>query len=433
MARYTETPTLTPNNRIYLYRLLSSELGCGKQTFITAVEEALASDRMTADDLGYESTRALLEALEEFVKLTVFKGGRIYATVVAQPEWDAALVAADAGKSDAAAKGGRPWKRKKADKSLKPVRPKRVKRTEPVVEAMIEAAPESEAAKATPETKATADTEAETVTEAAPEPEIAPVDEVAAVAEPEAEPVAEPEAVAALENAADAEHAEEMDVEDQKPSEPYVEPAISITVTYNPYTGSDNETVLVSNPIVTPGETSAAPEPEPNSTPAERAIESVFPEPEIASQDCRFFNRTTETCAHAMELDDADSIVAAAPSPDPAPEPRPTSASEPAAQPRDDRPSPEALASYPNDLSTEVYLASEVVTDLCEMLPYGTDVFGLLAEDYTRARSLELLRGTRAKVTFPLRVEHHDSTDPIAVTLKKRSGSGLRWELSEVL
>ncbi len=88
MATLVHAPQLTPNNRIYLYQLLSRELGCGTQTFMPAVEEALARDRMTSDDLGFESTRALLEALEEFVKLTVFKGGRIYATVMAQPAWD---------------------------------------------------------------------------------------------------------------------------------------------------------------------------------------------------------------------------------------------------------------------------------------------------------------------------------------------------------
>ena len=51
MATKVQAPQLTPNNRIYLYQLLSRELGCGKQTFMPAVEEALARDRMTADDL----------------------------------------------------------------------------------------------------------------------------------------------------------------------------------------------------------------------------------------------------------------------------------------------------------------------------------------------------------------------------------------------
>ena len=167
MATKVQAPQLTPNNRIYLYQLLSRELGCGKQTFMPAVEEALARDRMTADDLGFESTRALLEALEEFVRLTVFKGGRIYATVMAQPVWDEALAALESGKAkDAGGPSNKPWKRKKADKTLKPVRPERVKRTEPAPEP--EPIAEIEAAESTALHGAAAQARAEE-TEAAPE------------------------------------------------------------------------------------------------------------------------------------------------------------------------------------------------------------------------------------------------------------------------
>lgn len=90
------------------------------------------------------------------------------------------------------------------------------------------------------------------------------------------------------------------------------------------------------------------------------------------------------------------------------------------------------LATYPVDFSSEVYLASDRIAELCELLPYGTDVFSLLAEDYTRARTLELLSGTRARATFPLRIQHANSTDPIEVTLKKRAGTALAWELSAI-
>ena len=172
MARTVDTPTLTQNNRIYLYRLLSHELGCGKQVFLPTVESALAGDRMTAEDLGYESTRALLEALDEFVKLTIFKGGRIYATVIAQPVWDEALAALESGssaKSDGGSKSGKPWKRKKADKALKPVRPKRVKRPEPACDAAVPETPESAkgtaSAQAVPENTAQISTDQETVAE----------------------------------------------------------------------------------------------------------------------------------------------------------------------------------------------------------------------------------------------------------------------------
>lgn len=124
-----QNTSLTLGNHIYLYRLLSEAIGCGKQTFLTQVEEALEKESLGAADLGFESTRELLEELDDFVKLTVFKGGRIYATVIAQPTWDEAL-AAPQKKADA---GGKSWKKKRGDKSIKAVKPRRVKREIPEV------------------------------------------------------------------------------------------------------------------------------------------------------------------------------------------------------------------------------------------------------------------------------------------------------------
>ena len=87
MSKTIVTPTLSLGNHIYLYRLLRDAIGCGKQTFMTQVEEALAAGDMTAYDLGFESTRELLEELDDCIRLTVFKGGRLYATVIANDTW----------------------------------------------------------------------------------------------------------------------------------------------------------------------------------------------------------------------------------------------------------------------------------------------------------------------------------------------------------
>lgn len=359
MATKVQAPQLTPNNRIYLYQLLSRELGCGKQTFMPAVEEALAGDRMTADDLGFESTRALLEALEEFVKLTVFKGGRIYATVMAQPAWDEALAALESGKAkDAGGPSNKPWKRKKADKTLKPVRPKRVKRPEPAPEpepiAKTEAVESPSLPGAAAQTRAeeTEATSENANADAANIPEDAPATETA-------EAVEAVETVEVVETTGIHEKASLTEPDDAcacVEGGPQPSPAVSLTVTYDPYSGIDRETKLESHPI----------SPKPDQAPLEPA------------------------CA------------------------------------------PSQLATYPTDFSTEVYLASELIADLCELLPYGTDVFTLLAEDYARARALELISGTRARATFPLRIQHADSIEPIRVTLKKRGGTGLQWELSSV-
>lgn len=378
MATKVQAPQLTPNNRIYLYQLLSRELGCGKQTFMPAVEEALARDRMTSDDLGFESTRALLEALEEFVKLTVFKGGRIYATVMAQPAWDEALAALESGKAkDAGGPSNKPWKRKKADKTLKPVRPKRVKRPEPAPEpepiAKTEAVESPSLPGAAAQTRAeeTEATSENTNADAANIPEDAPATEATKAAEAA-------ETVEVVETTGIHEEASLTEPDDAcacVEGGPQPSPAVSLTVTYDPYSGIDRETKLESHPI----------SPKPDQAPLEPA------------------------CAPSQLATNPTSLSVA-----------PASLS------------PAVLATYPTDFSTEVYLASELIADLCELLPYGTDVFTLLAEDYARARTLELISGTRARATFPLRIQHADSIEPIRVTLKKRGGTGLQWELSSV-
>lgn len=381
MATKVQAPQLTPNNRIYLYQLLSRELGCGKQTFMPAVEEALARDRMTSDDLGFESTRALLEALEEFVKLTVFKGGRIYATVMVQPAWDEALAALESGKTkDASGPSNKPWKRKKADKALKPMRPKRVKRPEPAPDP--DPIAKSEAVESPSLHGAAAQTRAEeaeatsenTNADAVNIPEDAPATETAEAAET-VETVETVEVVETTGMYEEAPRTEHDDARDCAEEGPQPSPAVSLTVTYDPYSGIDRERKLESHPI----------SPKPDQAPLEPAC--------------------------------APSQLASNPAPlSEAPAPL----------------SPAVLATYPTDFSTEVYLASELIADLCELLPYGTDVFTLLAEDYARARTLELISGTRARVTFPLRIQHADSIEPIRVTLKKRGGTGLQWELSSV-
>ncbi len=124
MSKTIVKPTLSLGNHIYLYRLLRDSIGCGKQTFMTQVEEALAAGDMAAYDLGFESTRELLEELDDCIKLTVFKGGRLYATVIANEAWDAALAKGE-DKSKARPKGAKQsYKKKKTRRELrKAVRP----------------------------------------------------------------------------------------------------------------------------------------------------------------------------------------------------------------------------------------------------------------------------------------------------------------------
>lgn len=563
MARTVDTPTLTQNNRIYLYRLLSHELGCGKQVFLPAVESALAGDRMTAEDLGYESTRALLEALDEFVKLTIFKGGRIYATVIAQPVWDEALAALESGssaKSDGGSKAGKPWKRKKADKALKPVRPKRVKRPEPACDAAVPEAPESAkgtaSAQAVPENTAQISTDQETVTEperatAAQETssgaERTPAHQDALtepkrIADERTSPAGAvhdkvaPSDPAGAEQATDApgkpagtgrlvpgQAAQEAVVEqaaadgatpdgtndaadDPEQTSPHdaaltsPAPAISLTVTYDPYSGIDREVKLESHPVTVPDAAAAdrangvqAPGAATHTSDAgatsdahassSAIAQEVSPKPPVqdekeahvsaghavaaapvsntrgpgaAAASASLETVYEPTCAHTPSDSDQQNIPRSDEAPMPCRVDAPDSsvthpslntnqdlaceatavaspascADEPSPQPAPL--DPKVLATYPKDFAAEVYPPSDAIADLCELLPYGTEVFTLLAEDYERARKLELISGTRARATFPLRIQHANSVEPIRITLKKRSGSGLKWELCAI-
>lgn len=259
MSKTIVRPTLSLGNHIYLYRLLRDAIGCGKQTFMTQVEEALTAGDMTAYDLGFESTRELLEELDDCIKLTVFKGGRLYATVIANEAWDAALAKGE--DKPKTAKGAKQSykKKKRSEKDLKAVRPKHVKRPEP--EAAVEAVPEPE-----PET------EIEVAIEVAVETET----EIAATTDPEV--ISEQEATAELNeapkstteeaanqpeasafqnsdvfgNEAEDDQSDEPADQDATESAPEPEtpqPAISLTVVYDPENANAGITTMASTPI----------------------------------------------------------------------------------------------------------------------------------------------------------------------------------------
>ena len=203
-------PKITPGNRLYLYQLLSREIGVGRQTLLPRVEEALEVDGLCVEDLGCSSMRELCEQLGEFVKLTVFKKGYVYATVLANEEYDRALE--QLGRGDAKAPGNKPWKRRRGAKALKPVRPRHVERVAEPEEA-IEPEPVAE-----PEPEMAPEPTVEP--EPAPEPESEP--EVETTPEPEPEPEPAPEA------------AGEPDPEPAPSPEPEPRSSISLTITYVP-------------------------------------------------------------------------------------------------------------------------------------------------------------------------------------------------------
>ncbi len=244
---------ITPGNRVYLYQLLSRELGVNRQTLLPRAEEALVADGLAPADLGCADMRELCEQLPEFIKLTVFKKGYVYATVLACEEYDRALERAqDAG--DKAAASGKPWKRKRGAKALKPVRPRHIepparkdekdeKDGDAVVEAVVPDGTEAAGGAAPAEVAAH---EGEPTSFVGETPEAAPEPEAEAAPEPGAARAEEgPAEVAPSDVAPSGEEASGTDVDGPgAPVEPGPEPPISFTITYVPEAPSPDAIAL---------------------------------------------------------------------------------------------------------------------------------------------------------------------------------------------
>lgn len=221
---------ITAGNALYLYRLLGRELGVGKQTSMARVAEVLEADGIWPEDLGCADVRALCEALTDFVKVTAFKKGQVFVTVMRNEELDRMLErAGEPTAAEKAASKGKPWKHRKGAKAVKPQKPRHVEKpvavepaagpvarpaTEPVAEPAADEEPQAEAA-----VEKTA--EAEAASELATKVEVAP--EPAAEPEPEHVPQAEPEP----EPAAQAEP-------EPEPAPTAPEPSIKLTITFDP-------------------------------------------------------------------------------------------------------------------------------------------------------------------------------------------------------
>lgn len=432
MSKTIVRPMLSLGNHIYLYRLLRDAIGCGKQTFMTQVEEALAVGDMAAYDLGFESTRELLEELDDCIKLTVFKGGRLYATVIANEAWDAALAKGE--DKPKAAKGAKQSykKKKRGEKDLKAVRPKHVKRPEP--EAAVEAVPEPE-----PET------EIEVAIEVAAEAET----EIAAMTDPEV--MSEQEAAAELneapksttEEAADQsetpafqnsdvfgdeaednqpDESADQDATESTPEPETPQPAISLTVVYDPENANAGITTMASTPVEA--------------------------KPSVEAEDAPQADAKTETEDTSVSMEPTDSAVKPEPAPESAPviestsapaydqipAPAPAPAPVPAAVPAPAPAAPTIPEDFPVDFATEVFCPGPLLHQLSTYLPYGADTLGIVGEYYWIARERGTIEAARNRANFPLRYTQAGERREVTVRIRRNTtgGLGAAWTIDKV-
>lgn len=430
MSKTIVRPTLSLGNHIYLYRLLRDAIGCGKQTFMTQVEEALAAGDMAAYDLGFESTRELLEELNDCIKLTVFKGGRLYATVIANEAWDTALAKGEDKPKGTKGTKQSYKKKKRGEKGLKAVRPKHVKRPEP--EAMVEAAPEPEpeteievaieiTAEAETEIAATTDSEVISEQEATVELNEAPKSTTEEAADQPETPAFQNSDV--FGNEAEDDQPEEPAEQDvtEVASEPEApQPAISLTVVYDPENANAGITTMASTPV----ETKSSVENE-SATQVEVETEAADAPVTVKPADSTIKPKTTLEFAPVIE-----SVPASACDQIPAPAPASVLAEAPTPAPV----APAIPEDFPVDFATEVFCPGPLLHQLSTYLPYGADTLGIVGEYYWIARERGTIEAARNRASFPLRYTQAGERREVAVRIRRNTTGGLgsTWAIDKV-
>lgn len=429
MSKTIVKPTLSLGNHIYLYRLLRDAIGCGKQTFMTQVEEALAAGDMAAYDLGFESTRELLEELDDCIKLTVFKGGRLYATVIANEAWDAALAKGE--DKPKATKGTKQSykKKKRGEKDLKALRPKHVKRPESESAVEVEAAPEPEvevevvveAAEIETEIAATADSEVTSEQEVTAEADEAPESETEeAAGQPETSAFQNSDIFGDDAKDGQTDEPAEQDAPAATPEPEAPQPAISLTVVYDPENANAGITTMASTPVeVKPSVENESTTQSEVETAVADTLATVEPEDSVAKPEATTEPAPTTKPVPATVCDQA-------------PAPAPTSA--PVAAPAPEPAAPSIPEDFPVDFAAEVFCPGPLLHQLSTYLPYGADTLGIVGEYYWIARERGTIDAARNRASFPLRYTQAGERHEVTVRIRRNTtgGLGATWTIDKV-
>lgn len=360
---------------LYLYKLLKATIGVSKQTPLSTVEGVLIEDDLAPQDFGFDDIRALMEACPDFIKITAFKKGYVYATLLTFDTFEAALVAGE--KNVESQNNGKPWKRRRGAKSIRALKPKHLvaeteseteelptqeEPTEPEELPVAESSEELSVTETAPIAEESADKAPEedfqqkTADNAAPEP--AGTDDAAPEPVETKTPAPEPKAA-----------------EPTVPEPVVPEPTISLTVTYNPYDGSDEEKTLEATPSVLQQALSAT-----SSTSSTTVSES-------------------QTSTQVINQNET-------------PAPTPT---------------------YPANFEEDIHVNNELLGILYQMAPVDANVLKQLEEDFKLAESSRALISKGGTFTFNTRYKKPQTDEVITATIRKSKRGALRpWTLLEL-
>ncbi len=360
---------------LYLYKLLKATIGVSKQTPLSTVEGVLIEDDLAPQDFGFDDIRALMEACPDFIKITAFKKGYVYATLLTFDTFEAALVAGE--KNVESQNNGKPWKRRRGAKSIRALKPKHL---------VVEVEPEAEELPTQEEPTEPEELSVAESSEELPAAETAPIAEESAAEAPEEDLQQESADDAAPEPAGTDDAAPEpvetetldpvLKTADPVVPEPTVpEPTISLTVTYNPYDGSDEEKTLEAAPSV-----------------LQQALNATSSAPSITASE-------PQASTQAINQDET-------------PAPTPT---------------------YPANFEEDVHVNNELLGILYQMAPVDANVLKQLEEDFKLAVSSRALISNGGTFTFNTRYKKPQTDEVITATIRKSKRGALRpWTLLEL-
>ena len=359
---------------LYLYKLLKATIGISKQTPLSTVEGVLIEDDLAPQDFGFDDIRALMEACPDFIKITAFKKGYIYATLLTFETFEVALAAGE--KNVEPQSNGKPWKRRRGAKSIRALKPKHlVAETEPEAEEL----PTQEEPAETEEVPAVENSEelsvAETSAADAPAAETAAEEPTQETANETASEPAEAETPAPEATETETPAPEQKMPEPEVPEPMVPEPTISLTVTYNPYDGSDEEKTLEAAPSV---------------------------------------------LQQALNTTGSASTVA-------------TSATQNSAQPTAQEETSAPTPTYPTNFEEDLHVNNELLGILYQMAPVDANVLKQLEEDFKLAVSSRAMISKGGTFTFNTRYKKPQTDEVITATIRKSKRGALRpWTLLEL-
>ena len=213
---------------------------------------------------------------------------------------------------------------------------------------------------------------------------------------------------------------DDQDATEPTPEPETPQPAISLTVVYDPENANAGITTMASTPIeAKPSvETEDAPQADAKTETEDTSV-SVEPtdfagKPEPVPESAPVIESTSAPVFDQIPVPAAGAAPAAAPAPAPA--------------------APAIPEDFPVDFATEVFCPGPLLHQLSTYLPYGADTLGIVGEYYWIARERGTIEAARNRASFPLRYTQAGERREVTVRIRRNTtgGLGATWAIDKV-